>query len=126
MNQITNYLIIEKYRPKRIFNITYNEEARGKMNISMKNEEWDTYLDEEIIGKYKFKNNIEISDSDMYSLTDMEDVFQEQILDKVGNQKIYWHITGGQRTIALAINDLVNKQERIEDKVMYIEGNTEN
>ncbi|AUM88164.1 hypothetical protein CF055_00760 [Clostridium botulinum] len=125
LNQITNYLIIEKYRPKRIFNITYNEEARGKMNISMKNEEWDVCLDKEIIGKYEFKNNIEIFDSDMYSLTDMKNIFQEQILDKVGNQKIYWHITGGQRTIALAINDLVKEQERIKDKVMYIEGNTE-
>ncbi|NFV11645.1 hypothetical protein FDG09_01540 [Clostridium sporogenes] len=125
LNQITNYLIIEEYRPKRIFNITYDNEARSKMNISMKNEEWDKYLDKEIVGKYKFKDNIELPYSYMYSLIDMEDVFQEQILDKIENQEIYWHITGGQRTIALAISDLVKKQERIKDKIMYIEGNTE-
>jgi len=122
LNQITNYLIIERYKPKRIFNITYDEKARSKMNISMKNEKWDEYLAQEVIKKNKFKDNIELSHSDMYSLIDIKEVLEREILDKA-NEKVYWHITGGQRTIALAVRELV--KERKKDKVMYIEGNSE-
>lgn len=125
LNQITNYLIIRKYRPKRIINITFDEEAKGIMNNSIKIEEWDRNLKNEISNMYDIYDNVEISREDMYSLIDIKDKIENEIINKVGNEKIYWHVTGGQRTIALAISELIKDKKREHDKLLYIEGNTE-
>ncbi|BDR81184.1 hypothetical protein N072000002_13640 [Clostridium tetani] len=125
LNQITNYLIIRKYRPKRIINITFDEEAKGIMNNSIKIEEWDRNLKNEISNMYDIYDNVEISREDMYSLIDIKDKIENEIINKIGNEEIYWHVTGGQRTIALAISELIKDKEREHDKILYIEGNTE-
>lgn len=127
LNQITNYLIIEKYKPKRIFNITYDKDAQNKMNINMKNDSWDKYLKEELSEKYKVEDDIELKHTDMHNIEAIKRRLENHILNKVGTEKVYWHVTGGQRTMALAINELVKDEElnRDKDKMIYIEGNTE-
>lgn len=122
LNQITNYLIIKKYNPKRIFNITF--ESNNGLNFNIKPLEWDKQLKQECTGKNI--ENVKLDIGDMYSLSDIKSKIEEQIIGKVSNKKeIYWHVTGGQRIIALAISDLIKEKNRKNDKLLYVEGNSE-
>ncbi|WP_027400515.1 hypothetical protein [Anaerovorax odorimutans] len=109
LNQITNYLMIKKYKPKNIFNITYSD--------SKENDKWDQYLDSSIEENI---TNIEIDIKDLSYFEDVKKIIKEKIKDI---EEIYWHITGGQRLISLAIKDIIRDREK--DKFLYIEGNTE-
>lgn len=132
LNQITNYLIIKKYKPERIFNITFDYSIN--FNINMKPEIWDKYLKEQLSDEgyvINDEDNIHLSSDEIYSVNDIENAITKKILNKISeNEEIYWNITGGQRTIALAISDLIKSKDkkvknRKNDKVIYIEGNTE-
>ncbi|MBU3127897.1 hypothetical protein [Clostridium tagluense] len=127
LNQITNYLIIEKYKPERVFNITFDEGAKKLLNKSIKIEEWDKQLTNACkdLGCDKFENII-LSKTDIYSSTDTLERIKDEISDI--DEPIYWHITGGQRIIALAISEFITGKKdknRENDKVIYIEANTE-
>lgn len=138
LNQITNYLIIKKFKPKRIFNITFNEDTVKLMNINMKNNDWDMYLKEEY-EKYYAKenfthnindniniisdwNDIKLGKGELYEISDIKNKLNS-IIEKIKDEEIYWHITGGQRLITLAISKFIENREN--DKLLYIEGNSE-
>ncbi|WP_032123138.1 DUF1887 family protein [Clostridium amazonitimonense] len=124
LNQITNYLMIKKYEPKTVFNITFKDNAK-ELNWNIKPQEWDNQLKSICNGITRFED-IELTTEDIYSLSDIKEKIHDNILENVSNdKKIYWHVTGGQRTIALAISELIKDKERKNDKLLYIEGNTE-
>lgn len=129
LNQITNYLIIEKYNPKKVFNITFDSKSKEKFNINIKNCEWDKWLENECKELDIEWNQVELTSSDIYDLNNLKNKLKENILDEnkiLSSEKIYWHVTGGQRIITLAINELIKEEtSRKEDKLLYIEGNTE-
>jgi hypothetical protein len=122
LNQITNYLIMKKFKPRQIFNITFKEDVKKQFNINIKPHDWDKYLKETI----KDINiiNIELSENDFINIEKIKENINNKIL-KEANGEIYWHITGGQRTLALAIYNILNNRQRKEDKILYVEGNTE-
>lgn len=126
LNQITNYLVINYYKPERIFNITLNENADKKMSSNIKNAEWDKYI-KEIYGDQYVKNDnfkdVELDESSFYDISKIKNKIDSEIIKKIGDESVYWHITGGQRIISLAIAKAI--EERYKDKLLYIEGNTE-
>lgn len=129
LNQITNYLIIEKYKPKRVFNITFDSKSSEKFNINIKNCDWDKWLENECKELKIEWNPVELTTSDIYDLNELKSKLKKKILNEkiiLSSEKIYWHVTGGQRIITLAINELLKEEaSRKEDKLIYIEGNAE-
>lgn len=126
LNQITNYLIIKKYKPRKVFNITFDDDIQ--MNINMKNKEWDEYLrnkceSDDELNDIEFEN-IELIKEECYSITEIKEKLEKSIVDEIDDKNIYWHITGGQRIISLAISKII--KNRVDDKLLYIEGNSEN
>lgn len=126
LNQITNYLIIKRFKPEKVFNITFDKNARELMNSNIKIEVWDEQLQNACKDlKGEDFEKIELGQSDIYSFKDIEEKIREIIEEEVNaDEEIYWHITGGQRTIALAVSEII-RADRQNDKIMYIEGNTE-
>ena len=150
LNQITNYLIIKKYAPERVFNITLSDDKpnnqgnRNQFNINIKPEQWDKYLRDEV-DKLKIKNSkdeikkiemksISINQEDFYNLASLKVNIGKICKDiNVKNEPIYWHITGGQRILSLAMSEIARdrdneeerKKDREKDKILYLEGNTE-
>ncbi|MCD2348052.1 hypothetical protein [Clostridium guangxiense] len=128
LNQITNFLIIRTCKPKKIFNITFNDDTIKKFNINIKSNKWDDYLKKEC-KEFKVKaswKDINLSIEDIQNLKKLKEKLNAQIIKK-SQGEIYWHVTGGQRTIALAISELIKDKslKREEDRLIYIEGNTE-
>ncbi|GMQ57315.1 hypothetical protein AN1V17_17100 [Vallitalea sediminicola] len=126
LNQITNYLVIKflekKYSIKKIYNITYKDETKKYFNLNIKNNEWDKWLENMDIG-IKI-NHYHIKD--LFNIETMQEEIQDNIIKNCKKDEIYWHITGGQRTIALAVSNLMQEDDtRKNDKLMYIEGNSE-
>ncbi|PWJ90016.1 hypothetical protein C7380_1134 [Oceanotoga teriensis] len=138
LNQITNYLMIKKYKPKKIYNITYKNDDDNKFD----NEKWDEYLKEQLkkdkdfenfenkdwnkVLKYKLEEDkkyfidIKLSLKETLQIEKIKKRF-ETLKDK--EEEIYWHITGGQRLIAMVIKNII--KDRKKDKILYVEGNTE-
>lgn len=127
LNQLVNYLLIKKYKPKRIINITLDSEVNTKQSIH--NKDWDIYLRDEVkrIKEYKYEcESIFLRCKDMLDVAKIENAIKKGIDKRVNNEeKIYWNITGGQRTISLAINNYIKNNNRINDRMIYIEGNSE-
>lgn len=124
LNQITNFLIIEKYKPKKIYNITFKKDDIERLNVNIKANDWDKWL-KDTCDKFKIKplwESIELSIEQVQNFKKLKKLIDVQILKK-SKGEIYWHITGGQRTIALAISELIGGRK--EDKLIYVEGNTE-
>ena len=133
LNQITNYLVIKKfikeYGPLKIYNITFDKDARKKMNKNINIDDWDKQLKNSCKKKFKIDDcnitNICLGESDFYNIGDI--VYKVMCeIDKfdIENKKtIYWHITGGQRIIAMAAGEII--KERPQDKWIYMEGNVE-
>ena len=126
LNQITNYLIIKKYMPKKIYNITFSAKACQAMNKNIKISDWDNQLKQEVKDNpnLEFYKCIELEANDVYSMQDVKEKIMGKI-DIKSQKPIYWHITGGQRVIALAVNDLIKEKKRVQDRLIYLEGNTE-
>ena len=118
LNQITNYLIIKKYKPRKVFNITFDDDIQ--MNINMKNKEWDEYLrnkceSDDELNDIEFEN-IELIKEECYSITEIKEKLEKSIVDEIDDKNIYWHITGGQRIISLAISKII--KNRVDDKLL--------
>lgn len=129
LNQITNYLIIKKINPEKILNITYDEDIQKTCNKNMKNSAWDKYLTLECNRDFpniKF-DNFTMKREELYDIEAFRTRIKEKIKETFQNEPIAWHITGGQRFIALAIYKIVEdrKKQGIVDKIIYVEGNEE-
>lgn len=126
LNQVTNYLMINYFKPKKIYNITYDKDSDFN-NLNMKNHEWDIYLKKECENLKYTENDFEdikLERTDLESLKTLKEKIKDKLSDEDLKKDIFWHITGGQRVLSLAINEIV--KERDNDKLLYIEGNTEN
>ena len=140
LNQITNYLIIKKLKPKRVFNITLDKSI--DTNLSIKNEDWDRYLRVEFEKEYSKHSICNMGDDYNISLSDkrqwidikfnndnylnfnkFKETIKKIIINNVNDEQVYWHLTGGQRIIMLAISDFVKSRDK--DKILYVEGNSE-
>lgn len=129
LNQVTNYLMIKYFKPKKIYNITYKESDFN--NINMKNADWDKCLKDEcekIKKELGFTDiiDIELQKTDLESLNGIKEKIKENLDKNDVKKNIFWHITGGQRVVSLAINEIVKERRECDDKLLYIEGNTEN
>lgn len=123
LNQITNYLVIKNFdmKTENIFNITFKDDSKFSMGIEPK--KWDDNL-KDVMGEIPESNKIKLENNEIYDLNEIGAKL-EKIINGKDNKDIYWHITGGQRIITLAISSLLQKMNRINDKILYIEGNTE-
>lgn len=124
LNQITNYLVIKEYMPEKVYNITFDEKARKKMNENIKIDDWDKQLKKvckEKLGISDF-TDITLEDGGFYNIGDIVDKIDDEI-DKDDKRTIYWHITGGQRLVAMAVARFIKNREN--DKWLYVEGNIE-
>lgn len=120
LNQITNYLLIKKYEPNQIINITLESTENYKTGINIKNEKWDEYLKETFEQSYNIKP-LELHFNQLININEIYNILKRRIK----SDKIYWNITGGQRTIALAVQRFIRECQRVDDKILYIEGNSE-
>jgi hypothetical protein len=138
LNQITNYLMIKKYKPKKIYNITYKNDDDNKFDNEkwdeylkkqlkkdkdfedFENKDWNEYLKYELEEDKKYFIDIKLSLEETLQIKKIKKEF-EILKDK--EKEIYWHITGGQRLIAMVIKDII--KDRKKDKILYVEGNTE-
>jgi len=115
-NQMVNYipLSIKKFNFETIYNITI------KGSEYFKNKDWDKNL-KEVLGR-EFKD-IELEQSDTYSVSKILE--NKEFEELIKNEKsVFWNITGGQRTILLAINKAISEQRTDKnDKICYLEGN---
>lgn len=129
LNQVTNYLIIKKVQPKNVYNITLSEDARKSGNKNMKNDKWDDYLSKELKLHESTKNinfkSIKLQKSEIHHLNKLKGRLKDDIIEKFKhqNEPILWNITGGQRITSLAISEAIKEREN--DKLLYIEGNSE-
>lgn len=126
-NQITNYLMIKKFGSLEIYNITYNPKLNAVMHPNIENIKWDKQLKtvlEEDCGEFDELEPIFL-DEDNERFYDIKNTIEkiEEKISKDDKRCIYWHITGGQRLVALAVSEFV--RERKQDKIIYVEGNTE-
>lgn len=126
LNQITNYLAIKEYKGAEIYNITFDERIKEVLNPNIKNSDWDRQLKKTLRKDKKIGEITDIllseDDSDFFCIQDI----LERIGDKItiGDERsIYWHITGGQRIIAMAAAEFIRGRKK--DKLIYVEGSTE-
>lgn len=131
LNQITNYLVINNLKPQKVFNITYTEEEFKKLKYGIDVEQWDQNL-RNVLKDKKCGNvldsmeiiDIELGEGQAIKIEEFREKLQTEIIDKLSSDApIYWHITGGQRIYALAIQELI--QDRPQDIIFYLEGNSE-
>lgn len=126
LNQITNFIIIDMYKPENIFNITFDDDAVERFNFNIKPRKWDEYLKKECENFKCSWSDVKLSIEYIHNLGKLKNKLEMQIVRKACGE-IYWHVTGGQRTIALAVSKLIGDKEtkREKDKLIYVEGNTE-
>lgn len=124
LNQITNYLIINRLKPENVYNITFNKKARDEMAYNIKIEEWDKVLKEVCSPLGITIKDIELSSNQAKNIEKIKRVIRIDIIDRT-KEEIYWHITGGQRIVALAINNVISEDKRKDDTIMYVDGNTD-
>jgi len=120
-NQMVNYipLSMKKFNFETIYNITITGSAY------FKNSDWDKNL-KKVLGREFI--DIELEQSDTYSVSQIEKKFLgNENFKKLVNleDKICWNITGGQRTILLAINKIIcAERSKYGDIICYLEGNS--
>ena len=116
-NQMVNYipLSMKKFNFETIYNITISGSEY------FKNSDWDKNL-KKVLGREFI--DIELEQSDTHSVSK---ILENEEYDKLINSKdkIFWNITGGQRTILLAINKSIQeKRSERGDIICYLEGNS--
>lgn len=122
LNQITNYLMIKKYNPKKIYTITLKNNNQSNVNINT--EKWDRRLEDVV--KKKFNKKIEkiyITQNDIYKIQKIKNKIDIRFKNIDKSETTYWHITGGQRLISIAMSEYIKDREN--DKLLYVEGNSE-
>ncbi len=111
-NQLINYIPLSIYKFKKIILIT----TKRKENI-----EWDENL------KSIFNPSLAIETITCSSLApdSVKDDISKKLNIKNPGEKIFWNITGGQRPLSIAIGNIVNDYNRVNDILFYYEGNEE-
>lgn len=129
LNQITNYLLIKLFKPNKVINITLESNSDKFTKINIKNKKWDDYLDSVLKKELDIgiTNSIELNINQLKNLNKIKRVLKKTKFDvlKDKSKTVYWNVTGGQRTIALAVQQFINDNARKKDKMLYVEGNTE-
>lgn len=132
LNQMTNYLVIQKIKPKKIFNITYDQESSKRFGYEIKPDEWNKNL-KYALKDSNLKNLAESSNfKDIYigeGITEKPYTITEKFESYLKNidisDAIYWHITGGQRIYLIPIYEWLKEKRRTNDVIGYIDGNLE-
>jgi len=104
LNQMVNYIPLKHFEFKEIYNLTIDDSKYASNNI------WDKNLKE-------FFPNIQDISFKQSQIGNIKAI--KRNLNKFKNKKVFWNITGGQRSFILAINQLVEK----DDIICYLEGN---
>lgn len=115
-NQMVNYIPLKMKRFN--FETIYNITIAGSSHFD--NATWDNNLKESTGRTFQ---DITLQQSDTHSVSKiLENKELESLKDLDG--EIFWNITGGQRTILLAIMELIkNSDKRKDDVICYLEGN---
>jgi len=121
LNQMVNYIPLKHFTFKEVVNITVEvpkDKDDKKIIKYFDNDKWDKNLT--AVYKDKTITDIKIDNQLFYSLTSIKDRLTQEIHTGVlKDKKIFWNITGGQRHILMAINQVVKDG----DKICYLEGN---
>lgn len=132
LNQITNYLVIQKVNPEKIFNITYEESLVKTFGHEISPNKWDDNLKDTLkdseLKHLAEKSNFEkifIGDGIIQNPDKIKEKFEDYFKDIEIDEAIYWHITGGQRIYLIPIYEWLKDKKRVNDVIAYIEGNKE-
>jgi hypothetical protein len=121
LNQMVNYIPLKHFTFKEVVNITVEENKENKEKPKenfFNNNQWDKNL--KTIYKDTIIIDMGIEKNNFFDLTLVKNkLIQEIDTGKLQFQKIFWNITGGQRHILMAINQVVKDG----DKICYLEGN---
>ena len=104
LNQMVNYIPLKHFEFKEIYNLTIKDSEYAN------NSKWDKNLKE----FFSTIKDIPFKQAQMANIK----IIQRK-LNRFKGKKVFWNITGGQRSFILAINQLVEKN----DIVCYLEGN---
>ena len=121
LNQMVNYIPLKHFSFKEVVNITVEVPKDDKGDKKIKyfdNDKWD----ENLKSVYKDKTivDIKIDEKNFYSLTSVQNKLIKELDDgRLKCKKIFWNITGGQRHIMMAINQVAKRG----DVICYLEGN---
>lgn len=120
LNQMVNYIPLKLFEFKEIYTITTKLERDEKEKKIVKyfdNEKWDENLEKALDNNPK---KIVIDKEEFYSLTSVKNRLIKEIEDGgLKKEKIFWNITGGQRHIIMAIQQVAKRG----DVICYLEGN---
>ena len=120
LNQMVNYIPLRHFEFKEVVNITVKIPKKdGKKIIKyFDNDKWDENL--KAVYKDKTIVDIKMDEKNFYSLTLVKNKLEDEIKNKtLKDKKIFWNITGGQRHIMMAIQQVAKKG----DVICYLEGN---
>lgn len=120
LNQMVNYL------PMLLFDFKLS-----KMYVTLKDSALNTTFDRNLkktcqdIGGNDTSNRFAMPEEDII-IADVNDVsnIRATLSQKCKEKKVLWNITGGQRPFVMAIFELLKAQERKDDLVIYLEGNS--
>ncbi len=118
LNQMVNYIPLKHFQFKDIINITIED------SDYFDNSKWDENLEivlkrEGIEFNYKDKKHIKFSQNEVNDIENILEILEVNF----NNKKVFWNITGGQRPFILAINQFIQKNNRENDYICYLEGN---
>lgn len=141
LNQMVNYLPLSIFSKndlknqniniEKIYNITIKgENERNSRKKRFPNKKWDKNFEDVVRNNKKFADIeiIDISIARKQSLS-IEEIYKriDKKLDKdIKDEPILWNITGGQRNLLMGIYRIIDerKTKGIGDKVIYLEGNS--
>lgn len=118
-NQMVNYIPIKYFGFNKIYNITIPIDQKEEKNHN-KNNTWDRCLKTVLNGTTII--DIPIEQASITNIDSIKDVIIPNIIEKEKGNSIFWNVTGGQRPLLMAINELV--KDRKDDYICYLEGNS--
>jgi len=120
LNQMVNYIPLKHFEFDEVINITTKVERDKDSKKIIKyfdNEKWDENL-KKVLDNEPIK--IEIEKNNFFNLTLVQNRLKKEIeIGVLKGKNIFWNITGGQRHIVMAINQIAKE----EDVICYLEGN---
>lgn len=120
-NQMVNYIPIKYFGFDKVYNITIPIDQKEEKNHN-KNNTWDRCLKTVLNGTKII--DVTIEQASITNIESIKDVIIPEIIEKEEEEgnSIFWNVTGGQRPLLMAINDLI--KDRKVDYICYLEGNS--